>query len=146
MEIDLLMNVRGMTMVVATGLVLAGCSDDGTGLEVVDLEGAWMATVIEFTDNADLQNVVDVLQRDGASFTLTVDAAGTVSSLFDDGVGGSSSDSGSLDSTGTTLTLGGQVFSASRNANVLTLSDASDQFAFGGGSEVPATLRIVLNR
>ncbi len=134
------------TSFLLTGALLATACGDSTGLDVVDLEGAWMATVIEFTDNADSQNVVDVIQRDGASFTLTVDAAGTVSSLFDDGVGGSSSDSGSLDSTGTTLTLGGQVFSASRNANVLTLSDASDQFDFGGGSEVPATLRIILNR
>lgn len=133
-------------MFLLTLAVVTAACDDTTGLDVEDLQGSWIATVIEFTDNADSQNVVDILQRDGASFTLNVDAAGTASSLFDDGVGGSSSDSGSLDSTGTTLTLGGQVFSASRSGNVLTLSDASEQFDFGSGSDVPATLRIILNR
>ena len=140
------MNVRGMTMVVATGLVLAGCSDDGTGLEVVDLEGTWNATVYEYTDNANSSSVEDVIQTNGASFTLTVDATGNAATLFDDGVGGSSSDSGSLNSAGTTLTLGGVAFDALRNGNVLTLTNANRQFDFGTGSSVSASLRIVMNR
>ena len=126
-------------------LTLAACGDS-TGLDADDLQGTWSATVIEFTDNAGSQNAVNILQRDNASFTLTVDADGTASSVFDDGVGDTGSDSGTLDSTGTTLTLGGQVFSASRDGDVLTLSDPNEQFDFGSGSEVPATLRIVLSR
>ena len=94
------MNMRGLMTAVAAGLVLAGCSDDGTGLEVVDLEGTWNATVYEYTDNANSSNVEDVIQTNGASFTLTVDAAGSASTLFDDGLGGSSSNSGSLNSLG----------------------------------------------
>ena len=140
------MNVRGMTMVIATGLVLAGCSDDGTGLEAVDLEGMWNAPVYEYTDNANASNVVDVIQTNGASFTLTVDAAGSASTLFDDGLGGTSSDSGNLNSAGTTLTLGGVAYDAVRNGNVLTLTNANRQFDFGGGSSVSATVRIVMNR
>ena len=52
---------------IALGLLLAGCSDDGTGLEASDLEGTWVASVYEYTDNAEAQNVVDIIQRDGAS-------------------------------------------------------------------------------
>ena len=140
------MNVRGMTMVVATGLVLAGCSDGGTGLEVVDLEGTWNTTVYEYTDNTNSSSVEDVIQTNAASFTLTVDATGNATTLFDDGVGGSSSDSGSLNSAGTTLTLGGVAFDALRNGNVLTLTNANRQFDFGTGSSVSASLRIVMNR
>jgi hypothetical protein len=130
----------------ATLLVLGACGDDGTSLDTVGLEGTWNATVIEFTDNANSQNVVDLIQRDGASFTLVVDATGTASSTFDDGVGGTSSDSGTLNSDATTLTLGGQTFDATRNGDVLTLVDPGELFDFGSGSEVAATLRIVLSR
>ena len=137
--------IRSITLLLLMLSTAAACSET-TGLDAVDLEGTWNATVIEFTDNADSQNVVDILQSDGASLTLTVDADGTASSVFDDGVGDTDSDSGTLDSTGTTLTLGGQIFSASRNGNVMTLSDPNEQFDFGSGSEVPATLRIVLTR
>ena len=123
-----------------------GCGDDSTGLEAVDLHGIWVATVYEFTDNANPQSVVDIIQRDGASFRLTVDADGSASTLLDDGVGGNSSDSGTLNSSGTSLTLGGTAFEALRNSNVLTLTHPTDQFDFGSGSSVSATLRIVLNR
>ncbi len=140
------MNMRGVMTAVAVSLVLTGCSDDGTGLEAVDLQGTWNATVYEYTDNANSSNVVDIIQRDGASFTLTVDASGNASTLFDDGLGDSNSDSGSLDSVGTTLTLGGVPFDAVRNGNVLTLTNANRQFDFGSGSSVSATLRIVMNR
>ena len=125
--------------------VAAGCSDDGTGLDVVDLEGTWLATVYEYTDNANAENVVDVIQRDGASFTMTVDAAGTASTIFDDGVGGTSSDSGTLNAEGDLLTLAGDPFTAQRSGDTLTLEYADDSFDFGEGS-VPATLRIVMTR
>ena len=126
--------------------VLGACGDDGTSLDTSGLEGTWNATVIEFTDNADAQQVVDLIQRDGATFTLVVDATGTASTTFNDGVGGTSSDSGSLNSGATTLTLDGQTFAATRDGDVLTLVDANEMFDFGSGSEVSATLRIVLNR
>ena len=127
-------------------LTLGACGDDGTSLDAVGMEGTWNATVIEFTDNADSQNVVDLIQRDGATFTLVVDATGTASSTFDDGVGGTSSDSGTLNSAATTLTLGGQIFDATRNGDALTLVDPDELFDFGSGSDVSATLRMVLSR
>lgn len=127
-------------------LLMAACGDDGTGIEAVDLAGTWAATVYEFRDNADPQGVVDIIQRDGASFTLTVDASGESSTLLDDGVGGSSSDSGNLNSAGTVLTLSGIPFETVRSGNTLTLTNANQQFDFGTGSAVSATLRVVLTR
>ena len=139
------MVMRSVILASLVAFVVSACGDDGTGLEATDLQGTWLASVYEYTDNADALNVVDLVQRDGASFTLTVDAAGTASTLFDDGVGGSSSDSGTLSSDGTVLTLAGDPFQAQRSGDVLTLSYADDSFDFGSGS-VPATLRIVMNR
>ena len=139
------MLARTIIMTIATAFAAVACGDDGTGIEAADLEGTWNASVYEYTDNAVPQNVVDVIQRDGASFTLTVDATGVASTLFDDGVGGSSSDSGTLSSDGTILTLAGDPFTAQRNGDVLTLQYTDDSFDFGSGS-VPATLRIVMNR
>ncbi len=133
-----------MAAMIAASLVIIGC-DDTTGLDANDLRGTWLASVYEYTDNADAQNVVDIVQRDGASFTLTVDATGTAATLFDDGLGSTSSDSGTLNSTNTTLTLGGATFDAQRNGDLLTLIDASQSFDFGSGS-TPATLRVVMSR
>ncbi len=140
------MSLRRLNLALCLGIMAAACGDDGTGLEAEDLQGTWTATVYEFTDNANAQNVVDVIQRDGATFTLTVDGEGTASTLFDDGVGGSSSDSGTLNSEGTILTLAGVPYSASREGDVLTLVDPEAQFDFGDGSSVAATLRIVMGR
>ncbi|NNF26493.1 MAG: hypothetical protein HKN73_04615 [Gemmatimonadetes bacterium] len=139
------MQSRLMALTLATGLALAACGDDGTGITAQDLQGTWEASVYEFTDNADPLSVVDVILRDGASFTLTVDADGNASTLFDNGIGGSSSDSGVLNSDGTILTLAGDPFDAVRNGDRLDLSYATSSFDFGSGS-VAATLRIVMNR
>jgi len=132
------------TLLVFLG-VAAACQD-GTGLSADDLEGIWVATSYEFTDNANPQSKVDVIQRDGASFTLTVDDDGIASTLFLNGLGSSSSDSGTMSSAGDRLTVGGVTFDASRNGDVLTLTNASAQFDFGTGSSVPATLQIELSR
>ena len=138
------MNIRSMVAGIVASVAIAGC-DGGTGLEVADLQGTWIASVYEYTDNGNSQNVVDIIQRDGASFTLTVESSGTASSLLDDGQGNTSSDSGTLDSTASTLTLGGVAFEARRNGGVLTLVDTDSSFDFGSGS-TSAVLRIVMNR
>ncbi len=48
-------------------------------------------------------------------------AEGAASTLLDDGLGSTSSDSGGLNSTATTLTLGGGTFDAQRDGDTLTL-------------------------
>ena len=63
------MKLHRLLLILASAVVTVGCGDDGTGLEAVDLEGIWTASVYQFTDNANPQNVVDIIQRDGASFT-----------------------------------------------------------------------------
>ena len=125
------MNVRSILMIgviSASTLGVIGCDDDGTGLEAPDLRGTWVASVYEYTDNADAQNVTDIIQRDGASFALTVDASGGASTLLDDGLGSTSSDSGVLNSTATTLTLAGGTFDAQRSGDALTLMDPDASF------------------
>lgn len=139
------MNVRAMLTAIAVSAAVVGCDDNGTGLEATDLQGTWIASVYEYTDNANALSVVDIIQRDGASFTLTVDASGSASTVFDDGLGNTSTDSGTLNSTTNTLTLGGTIFDAQRNGNVLILTDTDSSFDFGAGS-TSATLRIVMNR
>ncbi|MEN8145558.1 MAG: hypothetical protein ABFS14_11470 [Gemmatimonadota bacterium] len=129
-----------------TAVLAFGACGDSTGLDVEDLEGSWVASVIEYTDNANSANVVDIVQRDGASFTLDVDANGNASTVFSDGLGSTDSDSGTLNSTSTTLTLGGNPINAVRDGDVLTLTDPNDSFDFGSGSSTSATLRIVLSR
>lgn len=141
----LFMNILRSMITLAVAVTLVACGDE-TGLEAVDLQGTWSASVYEYTDNSDSQNVVDIIQRDGATFTMVVDASGTVSTELDDGVGGTSSNSGTFNSTGSTLTLSGTAFNASRSGDRLTLTNPEDEFDFGTGSDVSATLRIVLNR
>ena len=136
--------MRSVAAAILISVAISGCGE-GTGLEVADLEGTWVASVYQYTDNGNSQNVVDIIQRDGATFTLTVDAGGTASSLLDDGLGSMSSDSGTLDSGTNRLTLGGVVFEAQRNGGVLTLVDTDSSFDFGSGS-TSAALRIVMNR
>ena len=132
-----------MTLAVAV-LALAGCSD-GTGLTAEDLSGTWTASTYQYTDTSNSQNVVDIILRDGATFILTVEEGGTANTVLDDGQGSTSSDTGTFNSTGTTLTLGSDEFTAERNGNVLTLSYSDSSFDFGSGS-TSATLRIVMNR
>lgn len=138
------MNLIRVIPAMAIAATLVACGDE-TGLEAVDLQGTWAASVYEYTDNSDSQSVVDIGQRDGATFTMTVDASGTVSTELDDGVGGTSSNSGTFDSTGSSLTLSGTTFAAVRSGNRITLTHADDEFDFGTGSAVSATLRIVLD-
>ena len=138
------MNTRWAGPATALALVFAAC-DNGTGLEAVDLQGTWVASIYEYTDNSNSQNVTDIIQRDGASFTLTVDANGNASTLFVDGLGSTSNDSGTLNSDGTILTLAGSPFKAQRTGDLLTLSYAESSFDFGSGS-TSASLRIVMNR
>ena len=110
------------------------------------MQGSWTASVYEYTDNANSQNVVDIIQRDGATYSLVVNSDGNASTLLNDGLGSTSSDSGTLNSTSTTLTLGETTFSAVRDGDLLTLTDANSSFDFGSGSSTSATLRVVTNR
>ncbi len=141
------MNLKvGSSLVLGAMLVsIVGCGDS-TGVEPADLEGTWNATALVFTNNADATESVDIVQVDGATFTTTVTASGSVSTLFVDGQGGSSSDSGTLSSDGSSITIGGDTFQAVLSIDQLTLTNANETYDFGTGSAVPATLVMSLTR
>jgi hypothetical protein len=133
------MNIRSTLIPVFSALLAASCGD-ATGLDV-------QAESYTFSDQSGAAASVELIATQGAAYTLTVTADGTASTIFNDGVGGSSSDSGTMSSDGRTLTLAGDVFVASRSGNTLTLVDSDEEYDFGGdGSDDPATLTIVLQR
>ena len=129
------------------GSFLATGCGDSTGLTTEDLVGTWQAMSYTFEDDATGQLSVDLVALQGASFTLGVTADGTATTVFNDGQGSSSSDSGQLSSDGSSLTLAGSTFSASRSGNILTLVDTAAEHDFdGNGSDEPADLTIRLQR
>ena len=140
------MKMKPSWLVGIATIFLVGCGDS-TGLELQDLVGTWQAQSYTYSDQAGGTLSVNLILTQGASYTLTVTEAGSASTLFDDGVGGTSSNSGNLSSDGQTLTIAGDVFVATRDGNDLTLVDATSEYDFDGdGSDDPATLTIVLRR
>ena len=137
------MRILRLLFLAITVGTMTGC-DTTADFGAVNLAGEWDAIVYEYTDNANA-TVIDIIQRDGASFMLTVDSNGEASTLFDNGLGNTSSDSGTLNSTETTLTLAGVTYTAELSGDVLTLRDPDSSFDFGNGS-VSASLRIVMIR
>lgn len=122
-----------------------GCGDS-TGISPEELEGTWTATSIVFTSKDDPSQRVDIITL-GASFTMTVDSDGSVSTTFRDGQGGTDSDSGRVLSDGNKLTLAGATFTAERSGAELTISDDTEEFDFDNdGSDEPATLVATLIR
>ncbi|HEX9632829.1 MAG TPA: hypothetical protein VGA02_10225 [Gemmatimonadales bacterium] len=125
-------------------VAVAACGDS-TGITVEDLVGTWEATEIVFTNSANTSESVDVIDL-GASLTVTINSAGTVSTVFDDGQGGTDSDSGTLSVDGSTLTVGGETFEAERSGDVLILTGDGEWDFDEDGTDDPATLTIRLVR
>jgi hypothetical protein len=139
------MYVKRLMTIGVSAFVAMACGDS-TGITAQDLEGDWNATLYQYTNPADTTQQVDLASQ-GASFGMTVTASGTVSTLFDDGQGGTSSDSGELNAEGTTLTLDGNAFDARRSGDVLTLTDETNAYDFDDdGSDDPARLVIRMVR
>lgn len=128
----------------AMALAVAACSDS-TGITVEDLVGTWEATEIVFTSTADPSESVDAIDL-GASLTVTINSAGTVTTVFDNGQGGTDTDSGTLSVDGSTLTIGSDTFEAERSGDVLTLTGAVDFDFDEDGSDDPATVVVRLER
>jgi hypothetical protein len=126
-------------------LAVAACSDDSTGITVEDLVGTWEATEIVFTSTADPSESVDAVDF-GVSLTVTITSDGTVTSVFDDGQGGTDTDSGTLSVDGSTLTIGSDSFEAERSGDVLTLTGAVEFDFDEDGSDDPATVVVRLER
>ena len=139
------MLIRRLVILATTAFIAAACGDS-TGITVEDLAGDWEATQFRFTNNSNSSEVVDLITG-GATLDVIVAASGTVTSVFDDGQGGSSSDSGTFSASGTTLTIAGDTFEAERSGDVLILTDENNEYDFDNdGSDDPATLQIRLER
>ncbi len=124
---------------------VAACSSP-TELTVQNLEGTWDASQILFTNQANTAETVEEIAL-GASLVVTVNADGTISSLYTDPQGGTSSDSGALNAEGTQLTLAGDTFQANLSGGSLRLIDATSTYDFDSdGTDDPATLTIDLVR
>ena len=137
------MSLKSVWAMAIVAALVGGCGDS-TGVTLEDLVGTWEAQTYTFSDGT---RSVDLVATQGASFTVTVAVGGAVTTVFDDGVGGTSSDSGEFSADGNALTLVGETFSATRSGNSLTLVDATAEHDLDGdGSDDPATLTIQLQR
>jgi len=138
---------------VLLGLVVAiamsGCEKDTLlDFAIGDISGLWTAESYEYVSNADSNTRVDLISRDGAFLTLTVDGSvspPTVGSSFDDGMGGMTSGGGNVDLRNGTLQIGDDLYTIDQDGNSMTLTNPSTTFDFGSGP-VSATLIILLNR
>jgi len=131
--------------VFAMSLLTMGCSTDLYGLAVGDLSGIWIASEYEFSS---AQTTVDLVQRDGASMTISIDNSvppPTVATTFLDGMGSSTTAGGTVDIGAATLSIGGDTFSVDRSGSRMTLINTAGMFDFGGGITL-ATLTIRLSR
>ncbi len=136
--------VRSM-LCAGTIAVVTACGGP-TELTVENLEGVWNAAQYIYTNQANSSETVDIITL-GASLQVTVAADGTVSSLFRDSQGGTSSDSGNLNTDGTRITLAGVVYDAELSASTLMLQNDASAYDFDSdGTDDPASLEIRLSR
>lgn len=135
------------------GLVVAvamsGCEKDTLlDFAIGDISGLWTAESYEFVSNADVNTRVDLISRDGAFFTLTVDSSvspPTVGSSFNNGMGTTTSGGGDVDLRNGTLQIGDDRYTIDQDGSGMTLTNSTTTFDFGSGP-VSATLVILLNR
>lgn len=113
----------------------------------VDLTGLWVADSYEFRSAGG--STVDLIARDGASMTLTVDrfldGRRRVTARFNDGMGGVETLSGEVFVDQALFEFETGTFQFDRTDEVLTLTRASETFDFGSGPEA-ATLTIRLTQ
>ncbi len=143
------MKVLGVVAVLAAALLTAACGDRLAGLAIGDVSGLWTASLYQYSANANSQTRVDLIQSFGATMTMSIvneeGAPPTVSTVFNDGMGSTTSAAGTVDVLDGTLTLGADTFTIDHDDNRMTIENASALFDFGSGT-TSATLKIVLGR
>lgn len=130
-------------------LTLSGCRPDTIlGFAIGDISGLWLASAYVYSDSSAGGGEVDLIARDGARFTMTVDnsvAPPVVGTTFSDGQGMDTSGGGTVDITIGTLTISGVVFDIDHRSDEMTITNSTMMYDFGSGSR-SATLRIELAR
>jgi hypothetical protein len=74
-------SMRGRTAVATMTVMALSACGDGTGVEESDFVGTWDATSLEYTNAADPNQTVDVIDL-GATFVITMEADGTFSATI----------------------------------------------------------------
>ncbi len=134
----------------AMALILMGACTDGTGLEVDDLAGSWVATSIVFTSVADPEVSVDIT-AEGATATFLLDSEGAYTVTFVDAEE-NEVETGTYAVAGSVLTLtdsveGAEAWDVVRDGDTMTLTSDDDEFDFDDDQvEDPASLVITLAR
>ena len=145
------MNLRrlGFTALLAALPALTACETSTVlGFAIGDISGLWLATTYVYAENAAGQGAVDLVERDGARFTLVVDNSTNppiASTTFNDGMGNEVSGGGPVDIVVGTLEIEGAVFTVDHDGNEMTIVNGSAMFDFGSGSR-NAVLTIELER
>jgi hypothetical protein len=137
-----------LMIVVACTIPSACRTDTLLGFAIGDISGLWVATTYVYTETANPQNSVDLIQRDGAMLTAAIDNTVNppiVSVAFDDGMGTSVSGGGAVDIEVGTLMIGPDEFSIDHSGDRMTWTNSTMMYDFGGGDR-PATLTIRLER
>ena len=145
------MKLRDMIAAPLVALLTMACGSS-TGISPDDLAGTWTATNFVFTSPANSAQSVDVIPL-GVSFTLTIRADSTFTSTLVEPDGTGDTDSGTVDVTGSILTVAesGQgsptSFTAVRGGDDMTLTTSDEDYDFDGdGTDELANLRIELHR
>ena len=130
-------------------VAMSGCEKDTLlDFAIGDIGGLWTAESYEYVNNADANTRVDLISRDGAFLTLTVNnsvSPPTVGSSFDNGLGATTSGGGDVNLRNGTLQIGDDEYMIDHSGNSMTLTNATTTFDFGSGL-VSATLVIQMNR
>jgi hypothetical protein len=140
--------MRGMLARTAGLAILLGGLGCGDGVAPSDLAGTWRATVMQFIDQEDeTRPPIDVIAQ-GAAFTITFRADGTLETAFTDG-GDPITTSGTYTISGSTIVINDGVAKGGtikRDGDTLTIELFSGiEYDFGGdGSLDPADLVLVL--
>ena len=123
---DTVRAVRRFSLLLAIPIFSACAEDRILGFEIGDVGGLWIASSYEYVSNASSSERVDIVERDGALFTLSVDDSvqpPIVGSTLDDGTGAITNRSGTVDIRDGLITLGDATFGVVHDGDPLMQND-----------------------
>ena len=141
--------LRALPLLALTTL-LVGCEQDTIlGFAIGDISGLWIGMSYVYTEVTPTQAPsVDLIERDGARFTMVVDnmpRPPIVSTTFADGMGNEVSGGGTIDIVVGTMLIRDVLYTIDHDGDRMTITTDEMMFDFGSGMR-PAVLTIVLDR